>query len=68
VYFESNDTSHNLTLATFQDLIFEPVESFELHLSVQDQYQHLDINIDVANDNTRVRIANDDGMLLATTN
>ena len=64
VNFESNDMSRNLTLEIFQDLIFEPVESFELHLTVPDQYQHLKISIDASNDNVRVRINSDDGMQL----
>ena len=64
VNFESNDMSHNLTLEILQDLIFEPVESFELRLTVPDQYRHLEISIDASNDNVRVRINSDDGMQL----
>lgn len=59
VYFEPSEVSHNLTLATIQDLIFEPKESFELLLKVHDEYQHLEIH--TTNDIVRVNIDNDDG-------
>ena len=59
VYFESTEVSQNLTLATIQDLIFEPKERFELLLKIHDEYQHLEIH--TANDKVMVNIANDDG-------
>ena len=60
MYFESNETLKTLSVATIQDSMFEPNETFLLILKVLDEFEHLGISIDPVNGNTTVRIVNDD--------
>ena len=64
MYFESNETVKTLSLATIQDNVFEPDETFLLILQVLDEFEDLGISIDSVNGNTTIRIINDDSKLL----
>ena len=64
VYFESNETLKTLSLATIQDDMFEPDETFLLMLQVPDEFARLGVSIDSINGNATIRIINDDSKLL----
>ena len=66
VYFKPNETSKTLPLATIQDDVFEPDETFLLILQVPDEFARLGISIDSVNGNATIRIINDDSKLLIT--